>query len=659
MWPCRSGKRLLHTALLQERCKCGGSILLAAVAVKCQIGRGISFAESYPKCTGDQIRAGIAGYAIADDFPGKEVENDAQIKPVIVELEVCNITDPCLIRMFCGKLLLQQVLLAVFLMLFKLLFGIKSNAAQIELLHDRSNALGADSDTTFGQCNANLFGTIPLAAVVESLLYQTHELCLLLVALAAVRTAKDVVVKCTASDIQCFAQLMNTISIIRLMVEIFQNGKSLLQGNNTYMSIFITKIKLYNFRRFREFVIEPNTKNNILIGDNESGKSTILEAIDLVSGGNNRRVEAIGLDNLLNIEAVTEFINSDRCYADLPKLRVELYLSGASDPSVNGENNSDKIECDGIKLVCEPNEDYKTEITFAMDAQSDYFPYEYYSIRFSTFADQVYTGYKRKLRCAMVNSDNMDSEYATNDFIKRTYYQYTGDDAKERAIFRSKYRQMRKVFCADSLKPLNDRIPQEKHYTFGLKNSPASALENNLMIYEDEISIDNKGTGRQIFIKTDFALEHAGSNVDVILLEEPETHLSHVNLKKLIQKIAKTQAGQIFIATHNSLISTRLELNNVIILHCDGEKRPVTLKSLNLETAAYFKKTPPASITEFVLSRKTILVEGPAEYILFEKFYETVTGHVPENDDVQILDVRGLSFKRYLDIACLTKGKVY
>lgn len=208
MWPCRSGKRLLHTALLQERCKCGGSILLAAVAVKCQIGRGISFAESYPKCTGDQIRAGIAGYAIADDFPGKEVENDAQIKPVIVELEVCNITDPCLIRMFCGKLLLQQVLLAVFLMLFKLLFGIKSNAAQIELLHDRSNALGADSDTTFGQCNANLFGTIPLAAVVESLLYQTHELCLLLVALAAVRTAKDVVVKCTASDIQCFAQLI-------------------------------------------------------------------------------------------------------------------------------------------------------------------------------------------------------------------------------------------------------------------------------------------------------------------------------------------------------------------------------------------------------------------------------------------------------------------
>lgn len=144
--------------------------------MKCQIGRGISFAESYPKCTGDQIRAGIAGYAIADDFPGKEVENDAQIKPVIVELEVCNITDPCLIRMFCGKLLLQQVLLAVFLMLFKLLFGIDSNAAQVELLHDRGNALGADSDATFGQCDANLFGAIPLTAIIKSLPHQMHML---------------------------------------------------------------------------------------------------------------------------------------------------------------------------------------------------------------------------------------------------------------------------------------------------------------------------------------------------------------------------------------------------------------------------------------------------------------------------------------------------
>lgn len=48
----------------------------------------------------------------------------------------------------------------------------------------------------------------------------------------------------------------------------------------------------------------PNERINILVGDNEVGKSSILEAIDLVASGNVRRVESIGLDRLINIEAI-------------------------------------------------------------------------------------------------------------------------------------------------------------------------------------------------------------------------------------------------------------------------------------------------------------------------------------------------------------------
>lgn len=98
------------------------------------------------------------------------------------------------------------------------------------------------------------------------------------------------------------------------------------------MSIFITKIKLYNFRRFREFVIEPNTKNNILIGDNESGKSTILEAIDLVSGGNNRRVEAIGLDKYTDVCVLLNKTTSKKMAAGklaelAPMTKNKLYVA--------------------------------------------------------------------------------------------------------------------------------------------------------------------------------------------------------------------------------------------------------------------------------------------------------------------------------------------
>ena len=139
-----------------------------------------------------------------------------------------------------------------------------------------------------------------------------------------------------------------------------------------------------------------------------------------------------------------------------------------------------------------------------------------------------------------------------------------------------------------------------------------------------------------------------GTNVDVILIEEPENHLSYTNLRRLIKRVADTQDGQLFITTHNSLISTRRELTNLVILHASNESKPTMLKDLSKETAKYFMKAPPANVIEFALAQKIILVEGPSEYILFERFCKTVTNGKPEEDNVRIMDIRGLSFKDIL-----------
>jgi predicted ATP-dependent endonuclease of OLD family len=424
------------------------------------------------------------------------------------------------------------------------------------------------------------------------------------------------------------------------------------------MPSIIKKIKLFNYRRFKEYIVIPNERISIFAGDNEVGKSSILESIDLVAGGNVRRVEAIGIDKLLNNESVKEFLTGRKEFEKLPKLIMELYLDGEFDHTMNGRNHSDGNDQDGIRLICEPNPDYQPEIIDSMRAHEGYFPYDYYSIRFSTFADVAYTGYKKKLRSIFIDSTNMSSDYATNEFVKRMYSRYTEDDIKERAVHKSKYRQLRDGFQMDSLQDINERIPADSKYAFGLKPSSAVGFENDLMIFEDEISIDNKGTGRQVFIKTDFTLERSGLNVDVVLIEEPENHLSHVNLRKLVETIADAQSGQIFIATHNSFISTRLELRNLLIMHKEAIDRPVSLSDLSVDTAKYFIKAPVASILEFVIANKAILVEGPSEYMLFEKFYETVALNKPEVDGVQVVDIRGLSFKRYLDVAKFTSSKV-
>lgn len=424
------------------------------------------------------------------------------------------------------------------------------------------------------------------------------------------------------------------------------------------MGAIIQKIRLQNYKRFMDYTVYPNSRINILIGDNEVGKSSILEAIDIVASGSLRRIEAIGIDKLMNIDAVRRFGMGVRSFENLPVLRVELYLDGQFDHTMNGKNNTDRRICDGIRLVCCPNIDYAAEIKDALEANEDYFPYDYYSVKFSTFADEPYTGYKKKLRSIIIDSTRMSSEYATNDFVRRMYRQYTEDDEKERAIHKSQYRQMRTTFRLESLQGLNERVPADKKYTFGLKSGSSMDLESDLMIYEDEIGIDSKGTGKQVFIKTDFALERSGENMDVILIEEPENHLSPVNLRRLVQRVASAKGGQLFITTHSSTISTRLEIKNLLIMHHEANETPIMLRDLSDSTAKYFAKTPPASIVEYAISHKALLVEGPAEFMLMEKFYKVCTGVTPEEDEVQVIDVRGLSFKRYLEISKLIGSRV-
>ena len=235
------------------------------------------------------------------------------------------------------------------------------------------------------------------------------------------------------------------------------------------VSVSISKIKLKNYKRFGLYTITTNPRTNIFVGDNEVGKSSILEAIDLVANGNVRRVEAIGIDNLLNRDAVKNFEYAKRTYKNLPKMIVELYLDGIFDHTMNGKNCIDNaVACDGIRLVCEPDLDYISEIEESLK-QPEYFPFDYYSIRFSTFADVAYSGYKKKLKSILINSSAMNSEYATNDFIKRIYSQYTEANTKERATHKSKYRQLKDSFSGDSLQDLNRRVPPDKQYVFGLK----------------------------------------------------------------------------------------------------------------------------------------------------------------------------------------------
>jgi putative ATP-dependent endonuclease of OLD family len=409
----------------------------------------------------------------------------------------------------------------------------------------------------------------------------------------------------------------------------------------------ITKLILKNFRKFRSLELDLKADMTILVGANEAGKSSILQAIDLVLSASRSKVEAIGLEALFNAASIQEFLGGARKITDLPVLWVEVYFDGALHHELDGRNNSKGGDHVGIKMVCKPIDDYTQAIEQILKAGHDSFPFEYYAVHFQTFTDSPVFPYAKPLRHLLIDSSQINNEYATREYTRSMYDVHA--EPAERTLHGFEYRKAKNDFTNTIFKPMNDTL---ETFKFDVRSSPKASLDTDLIITEDGLSIDSKGKGRQCFIKTEFALRNRKKDLDVVLLEEPENHLSHVHMHKLIERIRESKGKQLILATHSSFIATRLNLRNVIILSEESPSEPTSLASLTPDTANFFMKAPDNNILELSLAQRAILVEGDAEFILMGSFYASCAGgRSTEADGVHVLSVDGTSFKRYLELA--------
>ena len=109
----------------------------------------------------------------------------------------------------------------------------------------------------------------------------------------------------------------------------------------------ITKLRAFNFKKFQFIEIDFKAITNVIVGDNESGKSSILLAIDLLLSGSRSKVETLGLDTLFNNQTIQEFFKSNT-YGALPHLTIEIYFDKMDDDQFYGQNNSLKTDHFGI-----------------------------------------------------------------------------------------------------------------------------------------------------------------------------------------------------------------------------------------------------------------------------------------------------------------------
>src|SRR4051794_19849015 len=101
------------------------------------------------------------------------------------------------------------------------------------------------------------------------------------------------------------------------------------------ITLMIERVVINGYRCFEHLDFRPNPGVNLIVGGNESGKSTLLEAIALALTG---RVHGRWAQEELNpfwfnATAVAAYFakRRDQEAAPAPEILIEVYLAGSSD----------------------------------------------------------------------------------------------------------------------------------------------------------------------------------------------------------------------------------------------------------------------------------------------------------------------------------------
>lgn len=425
--------------------------------------------------------------------------------------------------------------------------------------------------------------------------------------------------------------------------------------------MYISKINIENFKSFKgSFKLFLDRGINIVVGENEAGKSTIIEAIHLTLSGllNGKYLNNELTQYIFNYEVVTEYLdNLNKGINSMPPhILIEIFIEGEDISEFEGNGNSEKTNSSGISLKIAFDEKYKKEYEDLIKIGGiKSLPIEYYNILWSSFArDENITIRTIPIKSALIDSASNKFQNGSDLYISRIIKEFL--ESNEIVEISQSHRKMRDYFMEDdSIKKINDKIKEatkisDKKVEISVELSSKNAWENSLMTYLDDIPFHYIGKGEQCIIKTKLALSHKkAKEANIILLEEPENHLSHVKLNQLISDIKKhSNDKQILISTHSSFVSNKLGLEHLILLN---NKKTIRLNGLSADTKLFFEKLSGYDTLRMILCKKAILVEGDSDELVVQRaFMDANNGLLPIEKGIDVISV-GTSFLRFLEVA--------
>lgn len=425
----------------------------------------------------------------------------------------------------------------------------------------------------------------------------------------------------------------------------------------------IERVIIKNFKKIKDtLIVRFSPGMNILVGDNEAGKTTILEALHLALTGQyqGRSIRNQISEYLFNREAVVEYLDSFNSGKpkEPPEILIEVYFSTDTVPEYEGNGNTESADgVEGMQFKLELSEDFLGVYSEMVEnGPLSSLPIEGYIPTWQSFdRTKCYPKYI-KYKTALIDSSSANYNHSSDRYISMIVNELL-DKNDIKSISRAHRQIIDSYAKTQELAAINEKIqssisPLDRRITVSPDRSSKCSWETILVANVNEIPFVHSGKGTQCIIQTKLSLNQKKSEkAGTILIEEPENHLSHSRLSGLVEMICHEKKDkQIIITTHSSFVANKLGLENLILL---SNNKIATFEHLKSETYSFFRKLSGYDTLRFLLSRKSILVEGDSDELVVQRAYMDLhQGRLPIMDGIDVIKV-GLTFERYLEIASM------
>lgn len=417
----------------------------------------------------------------------------------------------------------------------------------------------------------------------------------------------------------------------------------------------IERIIIKNYKGIKAADVKFNDSTNIIVGNNGVGKSTIIEAMSLALGYGLNQLEIT--PNLFHRSTWKEFDNTKQ----LPEILIELFFNAKPElASYSGKNHSlHPSELTGLRMRIMFEEDYAS-LFEAEKAECKHIPCEYYKIERYWFSDAPVKQLTIPCAIKLIDSTSTYFNSRTNQYVSKLIQSKLSDT--ENIKMKRSLRKMKQQFeehpdIVEINKTLSEKTKEiQKSFAISVDLTTRNAWNTIMCPILEEIPINQIGLGDQCILKTLLSIEEENDNKrdTIIIIEEPESHLSHTKMYELLKNLSDRQNGQLFVSTHNSFVANKLELNNLILINNnDGiiSESRINTETMDLDVFKFFFKTCNYPTLRLALCKKAILVEGPTDEMVITYYYKNKYDKHPFDDGIELISVDGVSFKHFIQLA--------